>query len=52
MQIRATIRKKSSLRGALEEAKGRHAEANERMLHHEQEVTKYSAAYGHGGERG
>ena len=44
MQIRATIRKKASLRGALEEARQRHGEANERMLRMEREVTKYSAS--------
>ena len=52
MQIRATIRKKSSLRGAVEEARQRHAEANGRMLRMEQEVTKYStsstSSYGRG----
>ena len=44
MQIRATIRKKASLRGAVEEARHRHGEANERMLRMEREVTKYSAS--------
>lgn len=54
MQIRATIRKKASLRGALEEARQRYEEANERMLRMEREVTKYStsasaaASYGRG----
>jgi len=48
MQIRATIRKKSSLRGALEEARERHGEANDRMLRMEREVTKYSS-HGYGG---
>ena len=48
MQIRATIRKKTSLRGALEEARERHGEANERMLRMEREVTKYSASSSYG----
>ena len=42
MQIRATIRKKASLRGATEEAKKRYAEANERMLAMERKVVEYS----------
>ena len=44
MQIRATVRKKASLRGALEEARQRYEEANERMLRMEREVTKYSTS--------
>ena len=42
MQIRATIRKKASLRGATEEAQKRYAEANDRMLAMEARVVQYS----------
>lgn len=41
MQIRATLKKKSSLRAALQEAKDRHREANEYMLRWEKEITRY-----------
>ena len=42
MQIRATIRKKASLRGATEEARARYAAANDRMLAMERKVVEYS----------
>ena len=42
MQIRATIRKKASLRGATEEARARYAAANDRMLAMERRVVEYS----------
>ena len=42
MQIRATIRKKASLRGATEEARARGAAANDRMLAMERRVVEHS----------
>jgi len=41
MQIRTILRKKTSLRAALREAKDRHLEANEYMLSMEREMSRY-----------